>query len=101
MKDIRQRKCGCVYFEVGPPVQCPKHQAKEERFESLQLRSAARACALRLGHDLTDWIEYDSKPGKWTSYCHGCGAMAIVYDSPAMTLGDQILGNALTKDCRA
>lgn len=100
MKDIRQKKCGCVVFQVGPPVQCPKHLKREEKTESSALRRAARSRAHDLGHDLTDWVEYDSLPGKWTAYCHTCGYMAIVYDSPSLTLGDQILGNALTKECR-
>ena len=99
MKDIRQRKCGCVYFEVGPPVQCPKHQAKEERTESLALRRAVNERTRKLGHELTDWVEYDSRPGKWTAYCRGCGLMAIIYDSPDLTMGDQICGKVLLKEC--
>lgn len=99
MKDIAQKKCGCVTFQVGPPIPCEKHKAKEERTETAQLRRAIKQHALDLGHDLTDWVEYDSRPGKWTSFCHTCGSMAIMYDRPDMTLGDQVLGNALTKEC--
>lgn len=100
MKDIRERKCGCIYFQVGPPVLCSKHEIKEAKTESSAIRRAAREHATHLGHDLTDWSEYESVPGKWTSYCRTCGLMAITYDSPALTLGDQILGHALTKECR-
>ena len=100
MKELREKKCGCIIYQVGPPLQCPKHTAKDANSESKQLRRTARDHATTLGHDLTDWVEYESLPGKWTSYCRTCGYMAIVYDHPKLAPGDQILGNALTKECR-
>lgn len=93
------RKCGCIYFEHGPPVVCDKHAARTEESEVKQLRAAVRAQAYALDHDLTDWVEYESRPGKWTCYCHRCGRMVIVYDKANLTLGDQISGKPLEERC--
>lgn len=112
MKDVKVKKCGCTVFEVGPPVLCDKHQHKADKKEKREARKAARDlkreekglrkivsdAALENGHDLTRFKEYGSSPGKWTAHCHGCGAMAIVYDRiPAF--GDQVNAKKLFEPC--
>lgn len=97
-RDLKEKKCGCITFEHGPAIICPTHQAKEHAREASAVRSAARRTAFDLGHDLTDFREYGSCDGKWTAYCHTCGAFAIVYDR-IPERGDQVCGRALTDGC--
>jgi hypothetical protein len=82
MKELRERKCGCIYYAFGPPLPCPKHAKKSRIKEEKALRRAVEEQLAENGHVLTSWSEYDSLPGKWTSYCENCGVMAIVYDLP-------------------
>lgn len=125
MPDIRTKKCGCIVFDVGDPVLCPKHaeratkrasrearlasrEAKRERkakvAEEKGLRKLVTEKAAELGHDLKRFQEYGAagQPGKWTSYCANCGDLVIVYDElkhvPADS--DQVIGKVLTERCR-
>lgn len=112
MKDVKEKKCGCIQFEVGPPVLCEKHQHKLEKKEKREAKRAARETAreekgLRKtvaqqaqdnGHDLSRFKEYGSRPGKWTAHCHSCGAIVIVYDT-VPEYGDQIAGAGVFKAC--
>jgi hypothetical protein len=95
--DIRPRKCGCLYFEHGPPVFCGKHAAQQQRDEERGLRRAVRDQAEAHGHDLTDFSEYESQKGKWTAHCRRCFALMIVYDEvPAR--GDQVNGKKVLEE---
>jgi hypothetical protein len=98
---IRERKCGCLYYDYGPPVLCGKHEAKAQIAEEKQVRKAAREVGEGLGHEFTRWAEYLTSycTGKWTCYCVKCGLILIVYDDPP-AVGDQIAGWALTQRCK-
>jgi hypothetical protein len=92
------RKCGCITFDFGPPVQCHKHlEAQQEKAEK-GLRAAVRDQATHFGHDLGAFSEYESTPGKWTVYCLACACIGIVYDAPPER-GDQIATWGLDKQC--
>ena len=41
-RDVREKKCGCIVFEVGPPVLCDVHQAKQIKREARQQRQEER-----------------------------------------------------------
>lgn len=104
-RDMKEKKCGCIIFEVGPPVLCGKHQSKVDRKEKREklkeekgLRKLVLDKAIENGHDLSRFKEYGSRPGKWVAHCHACGAMVIVYDA-APEYGDQIAGPAVFKTC--
>lgn len=88
-RDIKERKCGCLYYSYGPPVLCKKHDKKSRVKEERALRALVEEQLAELGHVLTGWSEYGSVPGKWTAYCEKCGVLAIVYDKPPK-VGDQI-----------
>lgn len=92
------RKCGCITYEHGPPFECEKHLRRAQELEEKGLRKAVREQASELGHELTQFDEYESLPGKWTSYCPRCGSMVIVYDAPPVR-GDQVAGKALSQRC--
>lgn len=94
---IKERKCGCIYFEHGPPVICQKHAARNQELEELGLRKAVRDTAETLGHSLTRFSEYESHPGKWTAYCQHCEHLVIVYDA-VPTRGDQINGRKILEE---
>lgn len=65
-----------------------------------ELRIALATEAKDLGHRMSDWKEYKSQPGKWTSHCHRCGGMLIVYDA-LPSYGDQINGpRIIEQECR-
>ncbi len=102
---MKERKCGCIYFEHGPPVRCEKHssiqakrEAREKDREEKGLRKIVAQKAIEFGHDLARFKEYSSRVGKWTTHCHQCGAMVIVYDD-IPERGDQICGPAVFKAC--
>jgi len=96
---LKEKKCGCIVFEYGPPIVCSTHQLKEKVKDEREIRRLAREQSRRFGHDLSDFREYPSTPGKWVAHCHTCGGMAIVYDEvPAR--GDQLAGPAMFNDCR-
>lgn len=109
---MREKKCGCIIFDVGPPVPCTKHatQAKrkeereqrrtqrEQKKEERGLRKIVAEQAFNQGHDLSKFKEYPSLPGKWTAWCHTCGALVIVYDR-VPERGDQIAGKAVFQPC--
>ena len=111
-RDMKEKKCGCIIFEVGPPVLCEKHQhkiekqtrreekraAREQAREEKGLRKIVLDKAAEHGHDLSRFKEYASRPGKWTAHCHACGAIVIVYDKTP-EYGDQIAGAAVFKPC--
>jgi hypothetical protein len=93
------RSCGCITYEYGPPIKCPKHEAKDKVAEENALRRAVREHAFDNGHDLTLFSEYESFPGKYTAFCNTCGHIVIVYDVPPER-GDQINGKGiLSKRC--
>ena len=96
---MRERKCGCIYFEHGPPVKCGKHEAKEQLLEDRSLRRAVAEDVAKRGHKLGEWSEYESLPGKWTAYCMNCGLIAIVYDKPQEHV-DQVNSWCFTRDCK-
>jgi len=103
---MKEKKCGCIIFEHGPPVQCEGHQrqtdkkvAREKAREEKGLRKIVAEQALSQGHDLACFKEYASCQGKWVSHCHECGAMVIVYDT-VPERGDQIAGPGIFKACR-
>lgn len=98
-RDVRERRCGCLYYKVGPPVLCPKHEKKTKVKERKSLRRLVTDQCEELDHELNEWSEYPNKPGKWTAYCQGCGLLVIVYDEPP-PVGDQVAGWALTQRCR-
>lgn len=109
---MKEKKCGCIIFEVGPPVLCEKHQARIDKKERRAEKAAAREqvreekglrklvldSAQEHGHDLSRFKEYPSYDGKWVAHCHGCGAVAIVYDKTPK-YGDQINAAKLFADC--
>jgi hypothetical protein len=97
--DMRERKCGCIYYCYGPPLLCPTHQAKQQEEEETGLRKLVKDQCEGLGHKVTRFSEYESQPGKWTAYCETCGKVIIVYDEPPR-LGDQINSPCLTEVCR-
>lgn len=106
MSDMKEKACGCINYEVGPPVYCEKHQSKankkaerEQAREEKGLRKIVAQQALDLGHDLSPFREYGSRPGKWTAHCHSCGGLVIVYDT-VPEFGDQIGGPAVFKACQ-
>jgi hypothetical protein len=95
LEDYRVKRCGCIEYDFGPPHICPKHQLAEEK----GLRRAVREQAEARGHRLTQFSEYESRPGKWTAFCMNCERLVIVYDAPP-DVGDQINGpQILEKDC--
>ena len=99
MKDgMAVRPCGCIRYEYGPPVQCDKHEQRDQLSEERSLRRAAADAAALLGHKLGDWTEYESTPGKWTAFCQHCALIVIVYDTPQAHV-DQVLGWALQRKC--
>lgn len=113
MKDgMKEKKCGCIVFDVGPPVLCGKHQHNEEKKEHRAEKKAAREQAreekglrkivldkaIEFGHDLSRFKEYPSADGKWVAHCHRCGSIAIVYDRTPK-YGDQINAAKLFVDC--
>lgn len=100
---MKEKKCGCIVFELGPPVLCQAHQAKidkrektiakkaerEQAREEKGLRKIVLDKATEYGHDLSRFKEYASCDGKWVAHCHRCGGVAIVYDKTPR-YGDQI-----------
>lgn len=110
-RDMKERKCGCIVFDVGPPVLCDTHKfkleqkekkaekkaAREEKREQKGLRKTVEEQATELGHDLSRFKEYPSVRGKWTAHCHRCGGIVIVYDG-IPERGDQVAG-AVFKKC--
>jgi len=96
---MRERKCGCILYEYGPPFKCPKHQSKLREREEKSFRKVVSEHVASLGHDLTRWEEYESKKGKWTSFCKHCGDIAIVYDEPQSAV-DQVISHMLSQPCR-
>lgn len=94
---LRERKCGCVYFEHGPPVKCPKHAERDQVIEEKGLRKAVRETAETLGHSLVGFSEYESRRGKWTSFCERCEYMVIVYDE-VPERGDQVNGRRILEE---
>ena len=97
-REMKVRKCGCIYYEVGPPVQCEKHQAKDKVREERGLRKIVAQQARDKGHDLTEFKEYGSTVGKWTAFCHTCGGLCIVYDE-VPERGDQVAGKGIFEAC--
>lgn len=104
-RDVKEKKCGCVIFEVGPPVLCETHQrkaakqhARAQALEEKGLRKLVADQARDHGHDLSRFKEYASAGGKWTAYCHNCGAIAIVYDR-VPERGDQVNVQRLHGPC--
>jgi hypothetical protein len=109
---MKEKKCGCIVFEIGPPVLCETHQHKLERKEKIAEKKAAREVereekglrkivldtAVGHGHDLSRFKEYPSFDGKWVAHCHRCGAVGIVYDRTPK-YGDQINAAKLFLDC--
>jgi hypothetical protein len=99
-RDVRERKCGCLYFQFGPPVKCPRHLKKARLKEEKTLRALVEEQATNLGHEVTEWREYKNQRGKWTAYCKRCGLMAIVYDEPPV-VGDQVGGWLISRgECK-
>lgn len=113
MKDgMKEKKCGCLVFELGPPVLCETHKAKVERKERIAEKKAEREkvreekgvrklvldSATEHGHDLSRFKEYPSYDGKWVAHCHHCGGVAIVYDKTPK-YGDQVNAAKLFVDC--
>ena len=113
MRDVKEKKCGCIHFEVGPPVLCEKHQFKQDKKAKREARQVEREqareekglrrvvadSAAERGHDLSRFKEYPSVKGKWTAHCHNCGSIAIVYDK-IPEFGDQVNAKALLEDCK-
>lgn len=104
MRDIREKKCGCVIYEVGPPVLCESHQRKADKKEAREIKreeSSLRKTILQqagdLGHNLSRFKKYSSCPGKYTAHCHRCGGIVIVYDK-IPEYGDQVAG-AVFNEC--
>src|SRR5437016_5874709 len=97
-RDVRERRCGCLYFEVGPPVLCGRHEKKTRIKEEKALRQRVVERAAELGHDLKRFDEYGNQKGKWTSFCLSCGWLAIAYDEPP-PVGDQVSGKVLSLPC--
>lgn len=95
---MTEKQCGCITFQVGPPVFCNTHEKKNQLSDERGLRKAVREKTESLGHTLSDYSEYESTPGKWTAYCQACGWMTIVYDEVPLR-GDQIAGRTLTEPC--
>ena len=102
---MKEKKCGCIVFEHGPPIPCERHARKIEKQEARVkakeekgLRKIVAQQALDNGHDLARFKEYSSQQGKWTSHCHQCGALIIVYDE-IPERGDQISGRAVFEPC--
>lgn len=95
---MKERKCGCLYFEHGPPVKCHKHTVRDEALEVKGLRRLVSDQAKENDHELTRWAEYESLRGKWTCHCVKCGLVFIAYDKPP-EVGDQIAGWGLGKVC--
>lgn len=102
---MREKKCGCVVFEFGPPVLCATHQAKvirkqerEREAEEKGLRKIVLDQATENGHELSRFKEYPSTQGKWTAHCHRCGCIAIVYEQVPQR-GDQINAKGLFDHC--
>lgn len=96
---MKQRKCGCITYDYGPPLTCPKHQTAEEK----GLRKLVRDTAESLGHRLNNFTEYESQRGKWTAFCQHeqCCQIVIIYDEPQPHLEAQINGkNILERECR-
>jgi hypothetical protein len=97
---MKVRKCGCIYFEYGPPVKCGKCAGRDQEVEEKGLRKAVRDSAAELGHELNRFQEYESRPGKWTAMCVRCERLVIVYDD-VPERGDQINGRLILEErCR-
>lgn len=97
---VKTYSCGCLYFEVGPPVLCAACAAREQLKEEKGLRRAVREQAESLGHELTRFAEYESTPGKWTAFCTKCERLVIVYDE-VPSRGDQVNGKRVLEErCR-
>lgn len=62
-----------------------------ERAQGKLLRQQLHADLLERRHRMSDWKEYKSQDGKWTSHCHGCGGILIQYDYVSIAQGDQIV----------
>lgn len=104
---MREKKCGCVVFDHGPPILCVTHQTKIERKverekaqEEKGIRKAAHEAARRLGHDLSRFKETKATRGKWVAFCRSCGALVIVYDEIPRSGCDQISGKPISEGCR-
>ena len=112
MKDMKEKKCGCIVFEIGPPVLCSKHKTRENKkvdreerkrrkeqvAEEKGLRKAAADTARKRGHDMSPFKETTGTRGKFVSYCFDCGRLTIVYDRIPF-FGDQVSGKSLTEEC--
>lgn len=94
MREMKVRRCGCIAYQYGPPHTCPKHQRQEEKGLRKHIREQVNA----LGHDLSEFSEYESCPGKWTAWCRKCERIVILYDLPP-THGDQIAGRPIAEEC--
>lgn len=102
---MKERKCGCIVYEFGPPLLCVTHKTKadrkiqrDQRKEEKGLRKIVAQQAFDQGHDLSQFREYKSQDGKWVAHCHSCGAMCIVYDRMPER-GDQVAGKAIFQPC--
>jgi hypothetical protein len=101
---IKERKCGCLYYQYGPPVKCHKHESKEVEGEKKRFRRLLTEHAESLGHRPTRW-EADASDsrwckGKWTMFCQDCGFIGIAYDAPIPGV-DQMSGRVLQVTCKA
>lgn len=94
---MKVKACGCITYDVGPPLICDTHERKHKETEEKGLRKVVRDAAHDNGHDLTLFSEYESLPGKWTAFCNTCGRIVIVYDMPPER-GDQINGKKILEE---
>ena len=94
---MKVRKCGCIYYEYGPPLLCEKHNHKQYEEQEKGLRKLVRERTGSRGHKLSKFKEYESMHGKWTAFCEHCEKIVIVYDEPVH--GDQVVGHPLTEKC--
>ena len=100
MRDgMRQRKCGCIKYDYGPPLLCNYHKKRSTEKEEKTLRRAVADQVRDNGHELTPWREYPNVKGKYTAYCYGCGVIAIVYNDPPTGNQDQVSSWILNKPC--
>lgn len=108
MRDgMKEKKCGCVIYEYGPPVLCTAHLtrlARKEEREQIKEEKGLRKTVIEAcedyGHDLARFKEYPSYRGKWVTHCHSCGWIVIVYDEIPHHGGDQINSRCLTEGCQ-
>jgi hypothetical protein len=96
---ITERKCGCLYYEYGPPLLCGKHEVRATAVARKTLRSTITDHIEANGHALARWSEYESMPGKWTTYCTQCGEVVIAYEEIPQA-GDQVNSHILDGACR-